>query len=214
MTIRSTAPVPPKRMTARSISSWGSTQVSDFRVPLLLRGEIIEGPTVAFGGRRGGVSFTAADVSAHMNDLTLSAPSRMADLYAISLEEIFDFLSRLGKKLHPADNPYLQESFELSRATSGLSDSILRHHYEGIPRFFERETVRDLAERLIGIDYLEGWVEQPRTTQQETASASAPSARGRCISSPAMCRWSASPPSSAIPSPAPTRSSRRRPTIR
>ena len=142
--------------------------MTSFTVPLILRGRIIDGPTVEFGGRRGGVSFSAADVSAHLNDLTLATPSRMADLYSISLEDIFDFLAKLGERLHPSDNKHLQEAFELSRATSGLSDSILRHHYNGIPDFFRREVVRDLAERLIGIDYLEGWVEQPRTTQQET----------------------------------------------
>ncbi len=139
-----------------------------FTVPLLLRGQVIDEATVEFGGRRGGVSFRAPDLSQHLNALTLSTPSRMADLYAISLDEIFDFLAALGKRLHPADNPYLQQSFELSRATSGLSDSILRHHYNGIPNFFEREVVRDIAERLIGIDYLEGWVEQPETLKRNT----------------------------------------------
>lgn len=139
-----------------------------FTVPLLLRGQIIDEASVEFGGRRGGISFRAPDLSKHLNELTLSAPSRMADLYSISLDEIFDFLAALGKRLHPADNPYLQQSFELSRATSGLSDSILRHHYNGIPSFFERDVVRDIAERLIGIDYLEGWVEQPETIKRNT----------------------------------------------
>ncbi len=141
---------------------------SGFTVPLLLRGQVIDEATVEFGGRRGGISFRTPDLSKHLNELTLSAPSRMADLYSISLDEIFDFLAALGKRLHPADNPYLQQSFELSRATSGLSDSILRHHYNGIPSFFERDVVRDIAERLIGIDYLEGWVEQPETIKRNT----------------------------------------------
>jgi hypothetical protein len=139
-----------------------------FSVPLLLRGRIIDEAVVEFGGRRGGVSFRAPDLSKYLTELTLSAPSKMGDLYTISLEEIFDFLARLGERLHPSDNAYLQESFELSRATSGLSDSILRYHYEGIPNYFRKEVTRDLAERLIGIDYLEGWVEQPQTIQQNT----------------------------------------------
>jgi hypothetical protein len=139
-----------------------------FIVPLLLRGQVIDEATVEFGGRRGGVSFRAPDLSKYLNELTLSAPSKMGDLYTISLTEIFDFLGRLGERLHPTNNPYLQESFELSRATSGLSDSILRHHYEGIPNYFRKEVTRDIAERLIGIDYLEGWVEQPQTTQTQT----------------------------------------------
>jgi hypothetical protein len=139
-----------------------------FTVPLLLRGQVIDEATVEFGGRRGGISFRTPDLSKHLSDLTLSAPSKMGDLYTITLEEIFDFLATLGERLHPADNKHLQESFELSRATSGLSDSILRHHYEGIPNYFRKEATRDIAERLIGIDYLEGWVEQPQTIQRNT----------------------------------------------
>jgi hypothetical protein len=139
-----------------------------FTVPLLLRGQIIDEAVVEFGGRRGGVSFRAPDLSKYLHQLTLGTPSKMGDLYTISLEDIFDFLARLGERLHPSDNRYLQESFELSRATSGLSDSILRYHYEGIPNYFRKEVTRDLAERLIGIDYLEGWVEQPQTLQQDT----------------------------------------------
>ncbi|HEX4506169.1 MAG TPA: acyl-CoA reductase [Alphaproteobacteria bacterium] len=139
-----------------------------FTVPLLLRGQIIDEATVEFGGRRGGVAFRAPDLSKYLNELTLNSPSKMGDLYAISLEEIFDFLAKLGERLHPADNKHLQESFELSRATSGLSDSILRHHYDGIPNYFRKEATRDIAERLVGIDYLEGWVEQPQTVQRNT----------------------------------------------
>ena len=36
----------------------------------------------------------------------------------------------------------------------------LRHYYELIPQSFEPAVVREMAERLVGIDYLEGWVEQ------------------------------------------------------
>src|SRR5579859_4967472 len=130
--------------------------MTGFTVPLLLRGRIIEDELVPFGGRRGGASFTAPDVAKFLPELTLASPSKMADLYAISLEEIFDFLAALGERLDPADNAHLQESFELSRLTSGLSDPILRHHYNSIPDYFEKAAMRDIAERLVGIDYLEG----------------------------------------------------------
>lgn len=79
-----------------------------FNVPLLLRGQIIDEAVVEFGGRRGGVSFRAPDLSKYLNQLTLSTPSKMGDLYTISLEDIFDFLARLGERLHPSDNAYLQ----------------------------------------------------------------------------------------------------------
>ena len=132
-----------------------------WRVPLVIRGEVIDAGEVEFGGRRGGISFKAPDVSAYLDRLALGTPSRMADLYAIGFEEIVDYLARLGPRLTLKDNRYLQQSYELSRLTSGLSDSILRYHYESLPRYFRPEIVRETADRLVGIDYLEGWVEQP-----------------------------------------------------
>ena len=132
------------------------------RVPLITRGAIVDDCDVAFGGRRGGVEFSAPDAAHHLDRLALKAPSLMADLYQIDFDDILDYLARLGPLLDIRANRHLQEAFELSRATSGLSDSILRHHYESIPFYFQPEIVRETAERLVGIDYLEGWVEQPR----------------------------------------------------
>jgi hypothetical protein len=132
-----------------------------WRVPLVIRGEIIDTAEVEFGGRRGGVSFKAPDLSVYLDRLALAAPSRMADLYAVGFDEIVDYLARLGPRLTLADNRHLQESYELSRLTSGLSDSILKYQYESLPRYFRPEVVRETADRLVGINYLEGWVEQP-----------------------------------------------------
>src|SRR3546814_20463311 len=56
----------------------------------------------------------------------------------------------------------LQEAFELARITSGLSDSVPRHQYESISHMLAPHVIRAIADRTIGIDYLEGWVEQPR----------------------------------------------------
>lgn len=133
----------------------------EFSVPLILRGDTIDGEPVEFGGRRGDTGFTAPDLAKHLDRLTLSTPSAMADLYALSFDEIVDYLDQLGRRLDPASNRWLQEAFDLSRRTSGLSDPILRHHYSLIPDYFAPEAVRAIAERTIGIDYLEGWVEQP-----------------------------------------------------
>lgn len=132
-----------------------------FRVPLLLRGEVIEQDWIEHGGRRGGAQFTAPDLAAHLPRLPLANPSSLGELYSLTLDEIIAFLEQLGDRLVLAENPYLQEAFELSRLTSGLSDPILRYHYEMIPAYFRARSVRDIAERTIGIDYLEGWVRQP-----------------------------------------------------
>lgn len=134
---------------------------TQYHVPLIIRGKVIEDIDLEFGGRRGGVSFRTPDVTKHINDLTLRAPSQMADLYTISFEEILDYLVELGQQLNFSKNKYLREAFELSCSTSGLSESILRFHYEHMGFFFSREEITLMAERSCGIDYLEGWVEQP-----------------------------------------------------
>ena len=66
-----------------------------FRVPLIIRGQIIDDADIDYGGRRGGVSFSAPDIARHVAHLPLRTPSAMADLYALSFEEILDFLVAL-----------------------------------------------------------------------------------------------------------------------
>jgi hypothetical protein len=134
-----------------------------YQVPLIIRGQVIHGTELEFGGRRGDVSFRTPDLTRHIDRLTLRAPSLMADLYTIRFEQILDYLVELGERLNFASNGHLQEAFELSRCTSGLSESILRFQFEHIGAFFAREEMRLMAERSCGVDYLEGWVEQPGT---------------------------------------------------
>jgi hypothetical protein len=150
---------------------------TSFKVPLILRGEVITEPMLEFGGRRGGVTFQAPDLGRHINKLTLPAPSRMADLYSISLDEILDYLAELGEHLRFDRNDYLQEAFQLSAHTSGLSESILRYQYEHMPFFFNRDEIAMMVERSCGRDYLEGWVEQPGGMPGTTARVRAFGAR-------------------------------------
>jgi len=131
-----------------------------FRVPLIIRGEIIDDAEVEHGGRRGGVSFRAPDLSKHLAKLPLRTPSKMADLYALSFDEILDFLVELGTRLDFGQNRHVQEAFRLSCLTSGLSESILNSHYAHLGAMFDREEMRRMMERGCGIDYLEGWVDQ------------------------------------------------------
>jgi hypothetical protein len=133
----------------------------NFHVPLIIRGQVITDADLEFGGRRGGVSFNTPDVAKHLDKLTLAAPSKMADLYSVSLDDILDLLAELGNRLRFDSNPHLREAFELSCITSGLSESILRYQYENIPFFFNREEMAMMVERSCGANYLEGWVPQP-----------------------------------------------------
>jgi len=131
-----------------------------FRVPLIIRGEVIDDCSLEFGGRHGSVGFRAPDVGKHLERIALSTPSKMADLYSIDFSAILDYLAQLGERLRFDANPHMRKAFELSVETSGLSESILRHQYENVPSYFQRDLVRRMAEGLVGIDYLEGWVPQ------------------------------------------------------
>lgn len=145
-----------------SSNDWASEMMdTGFRVPLVIRGEVIEENWTPFGGRRGGVTFESPDVSLYGDRVSLRTPSRMADLYELRFDDIVDFLVELGRRLTLAGNPYWEEAFQLARRTSGLSDSILRPQFDGMGRMFDAARLREAAERACGIDRLEGWVEMP-----------------------------------------------------
>ncbi|MGE0828239.1 MAG: acyl-CoA reductase [Hyphomonadaceae bacterium] len=130
-----------------------------FNVPLVIRGRVIEDADVEFGGRGGDVRFTAPDVRKHLKEMPLSAPSALSDLYAMSFEEILDYLDELGNRLTLSQNSYLQEAYALSCETSGLGPEILKSKYTYMGMPFQREIAREIADTEIGIRYLEGWVD-------------------------------------------------------
>ena len=130
-----------------------------FRVPLIIRGAVIEENWVPFGGRDGVAAFSAPDPHKYVRQLRLPTPMHLRDLYSITLEEILDVLQELGARLDLARNRYMQQACEASLLASDLTPSLLRHTYEHLlPGYFHKERVREIAERGVGIDYLEGWV--------------------------------------------------------
>jgi hypothetical protein len=131
--------------------------ITRYHVPLIIRGRVIEDREVTHGGRRGGVCFTTPDIRKHIGQLALASPSALADLYSISFDDILDYLAELGERLDYAQNPHLQQAFELSCETSGLGADILRGTYENLGRVFNRAEIREMADALIGIKFLEGW---------------------------------------------------------
>ena len=92
--------------------------MAKFNVPLILRGKVIHDADVEFGGRRGGSSFTSADVRKHLDELPLSTPSALRDLHQLKFADIADFLQEVGTRLAFRQNAYLQEAYELSLTTS------------------------------------------------------------------------------------------------
>lgn len=136
-----------------------------YKVPLIIRGRIIEDYELEFGGRHGGLKFTTPNVAKHVNELTLGTPSKLADLYELSFSDIADYLVELGEKLAFDTNSHMQESFEISRETSGMSEGMLLSRLRSFPFFFKRDAIYGTAERSCGIDFLEGWVDQTGNQQ-------------------------------------------------
>ncbi len=135
--------------------------MSAFRVPMVLRGEVVEDDWVTFGARNGKEGFEAPDPAKYVERLPLQSPMALADLYEISFEEILDVLEALGKALDFEKNRHMQEAYEAGLVAANYPASMLKNSYTTLPYVFEREGLRELAQARIGIDHLEGWV--PRT---------------------------------------------------
>jgi len=127
--------------------------------PAFVRGTTISDDLMDFGGRGGG-SFQSPDPAKLIPLLPLRDPGLLADVHALKFEEIVDYLAELGKRLALAENGYLQEALTCSEQWADLTPSVMRASFEQIPRLFEPETVREIAECTAGIPYLEGWVDR------------------------------------------------------
>ena len=129
--------------------------------PLVARGEIIESDLVEYGGRNGDLRFLSPDVRKHLGRIPLGSAGRMADLYAISFEDIVAFLAEVGARLDVRTNAHLRRARELSYRTAPTTPPLVDAAYERMRTYFKPEHVREMAS-LIGLPYLEGWVEHER----------------------------------------------------
>jgi hypothetical protein len=129
-------------------------------VPFVIRGRVIEDRSIEH--RSGNLVFRTPDPRALLSDLPLASRVGMADLHAITIDEIVDFLGALGAKLRLAHNEHLQEAFSLTVSASNLTETVVRSTYEEqLARFFETERIREAIDRRLGRPYLEGWVHEP-----------------------------------------------------
>jgi hypothetical protein len=131
------------------------------QLPLIVRGRIEPDCPLEFQLRRGGETFATADVGQHLDELVLDSPSQLADLYALKLDDIVDFLDELGRTLKADRNGRVEQAFRASSITSGLSDGVLRQAYARMCDVFRRDFLLQMAERSVGVDYLDGWVSTP-----------------------------------------------------
>jgi len=131
-----------------------------FSIPMIIRGEVIEDNWVEFGGRQVGMSFRAPDPHKYLDRLPLSGPAAMTDIQNIPFEDILDVLELLGKNLDFDSNAYIQQAFEAGLQASPYPEALLKNSYVMLPAAFNRESIREIAEQRIGVDYLNGWVSQ------------------------------------------------------
>jgi hypothetical protein len=144
---------------------------------LVIRGEVINEDLQEFGGRGAqDFRFLSPDPHKYLERLPLGDPGKLADLYTISFNDILDYLEELGSRLTLESNPHLQAALEGSFKTAPTTPPIVEYLYKTLHRYFERKVVTEVAERTIGIDYLEGWV-QTRLSDGRTASIRAFGAR-------------------------------------
>jgi hypothetical protein len=132
--------------------------MTDFKVPLIIRGEVIEDYTVDYADRSGGLRFKTPDVKKYVRRLVNDDPISQWDLYEISLEEIIDFLDAVGRRLDLDKNAHWRDAFEISCRTSNLSRAVLETAYRGCTTLLSRDRIRERVEAQIGSRYLEGWV--------------------------------------------------------
>ncbi len=132
--------------------------MQEFKAGIVIRGKWIEDDLVQFGGRGIGMTFLSPDPGKYLRILPLGSPKALADLYRLKFDDILDYVDRLGSRLYLARNDYLGQALEVSCATSSLTPPVLRATYESLPYLFNRETAREIAEKTIGINHLEGWV--------------------------------------------------------
>ncbi|WP_394561100.1 acyl-CoA reductase [Aquipseudomonas alcaligenes] len=128
--------------------------------PMVIRGEVITDNLIEVGGRGGDLAFLTPDARQYIDRLPLGNPAKLADLYALSFDDILDYAAALGECLVFDHNPYLQEACELSYRTAPTTPTIVKASYMGLHNLLSRPLITEMVESSVGVKYLEGWVKQ------------------------------------------------------
>jgi len=131
---------------------------ADNIIPLIVRGRIVEEDLVEHKGRYSEMTFRAPDVSKHLDKILLQDPLALRDLYQISLDDIYDYLEALGRRLDYRNNPHMAKSLDMLIAAGLYSREMAICQYEVCPSILRRASVEEMVEKNIGRKYLDGWV--------------------------------------------------------
>ena len=139
----------------------GDRGMSDFRVPLFLRGELVEdGLEVDFGGRGGAGAFEAPDPRSTSTGCRSRARWRSRTSTRSPFDEILDVLARARPRARLREEPRTcRRPTRRASSAANYPASILRNSYvDAALRLRRASHVREIAEARVGIDYLDGWV--------------------------------------------------------
>src|SRR5690606_16095926 len=134
-----------------------SADTTEFVIPLIIRGEIIEDNLTSFGSR-GNFAFKAPDPHHYLDRLVLPNPVAMEDLYALSLTDIIAFMVELREHMYLERNPYLQQALEICiGASRSKTVDMVKGSFRALPDMLRRESIEEILETNIGMRYLDGW---------------------------------------------------------
>lgn len=139
----------------------GTAVLNDPSTPVaaaIIRGEVITSDLVEFGGRGGDLRFLAPDPHKLIRRLPLGNPQKLADIHALSVDDILDYLRALGDRLDIGRNAHLQYALDLSLQTAPTTPPLVRNQYARLPALFTSDALEDMVAG-IGREYLDGWVE-------------------------------------------------------
>lgn len=131
---------------------------ADNIIPLIVRGEIIDGDLVEHVARGGELVFRTPDVSRYIDALVLKDPLALRDLYALSLDDVIDYLGALAPLLDYRINPHVAKSLELMLSANLFSRDMATAVFDVLPNILRRASIEEIIAENIGRDYLEGWV--------------------------------------------------------
>lgn len=133
--------------------------VAELTIPAFIRGSLVTGDLTTFDGQGGRSAFRAPDPIGLVERLPLGDPLRMRDLHELRVADIVDVLTEVGPRLDLDGNALLQEALAHSAAWSDMTPSVLEAAYRQLPAHFTAESILDIAERSIGIRFLDGWAD-------------------------------------------------------
>ena len=134
--------------------------MSAFRVPLFVRGELIEDDWVEFGGRSSAGALRARPTRASTSTGCRSRPRwRWPTSRRCRSRRSSTCWPSSASALDIDKNRHIQEAYEAGLVASNYPASILRNSYVGAAlRVPARARATRSPRQRIGIDYLEGWV--------------------------------------------------------